>query len=218
MECPGRLRRKTATPVPMCVVRHSGCSTSATTLRQPQTSERMWRRREGISVWGSLDHQKYPTTRRKVSVDSLPSLSGMSSPKATTVESLGTMALGSGFTPCSWASPERGEDSAPGEWGAHLARAVGKGRPVFVREHSITGDGDRAGQWLIAAGAEAFGLGAALVAGVEGMRTGEEARTGGRAVPYRSVTTGRCVGHATHGTPLVIILDRADVGCQDLEC
>ena len=127
MEGPGRLRRKMATPVPMRAVRHSGCSTSATTLRQPQTSERMWGRREGISVWGSLDHQKCPTTRRKVSVDSLPSLSGMSSPKATTVESLGTMALGSGFTPCSWASPERARmvrrESAARTWQGPLERA-----------------------------------------------------------------------------------------------
>ena len=37
-------------------------------------------------------------------MDSLPSLGGMSSPKATTVESLGTMALVSNLTPCSWAS------------------------------------------------------------------------------------------------------------------
>ena len=127
MEGPGRLRRKTATPVPMRVVRHSGCSTSTTTLRQPRASERMRRRREGISVWGSLDHQKYPTTRRKVSVDSLPSLSGMSSPKATTVESLGTMALGSGFTPCSWASPERARmvrrESGARTWQEPLERA-----------------------------------------------------------------------------------------------
>ena len=71
MEGPGRLRKKTATPVPMRVVRHSGCSTSATTLRQPRASERMWRRREEISVWGSLDHQKCPTIRRYGGVDSM---------------------------------------------------------------------------------------------------------------------------------------------------
>ena len=81
--CAGRRRR----PVPMGVVRHSGCSTSAPALRQPRASERMWRRREIISVWGSLDHQKCPTIRRYGGVDSLPSLCGMASPKATTVES-----------------------------------------------------------------------------------------------------------------------------------
>ena len=69
MEGPGRLRRKTATPVPMGVVRHSGCSTSTPALRQPRASERTWKRREGISVWGSLDHQKCSTTPRDGSVD-----------------------------------------------------------------------------------------------------------------------------------------------------
>ena len=68
MEGPGRLRRKTATPVPMEVVRHSGCSTSKPALRQPRASERMWKRREVISVWGSLDHQKCSTTLRDGSV------------------------------------------------------------------------------------------------------------------------------------------------------
>ena len=106
MEGPERLRRKTATPVPMGVVRHSGCSTSTPALRQPRASERTWRRREEISVWGSLDHQKCPTIRRYGGVDSIPSLGVMSSPRATTAESLGTMALLSSMTPCSWVSPE----------------------------------------------------------------------------------------------------------------
>ena len=75
MEGPGLLRRKTATAVPMRVVRHSGCSTSTPALRQPRASERTWKRREVISVWGSLDHQKCPTIRRYGGVDSLPSLS-----------------------------------------------------------------------------------------------------------------------------------------------
>ncbi len=99
MEGPGRLRSKTATPAPMHVA-------SATALRQPCASERMWRRREEISVWGSLDHQKCPTIRRYGGVDSIPSLGGMSSPRATTAESLGTMALLSSMTPCSWALPD----------------------------------------------------------------------------------------------------------------
>ena len=73
-----------------------------------------------------------------------------------------------------------------------MAGALGKGVPVFVREPSIAGHGDRAGQWLIAAEAEALGLGAALVVGVEGMRTGEEARAVSRAVQYRSGSTGPC--------------------------
>ena len=118
MEGPGRLREKAATPAPMRVVRHSGCSTSATTLRQPRASERTWRRSEETSRWGSLDHQKCPTIRRYGGVDSLPSLGGMSSPKATTVESLGTMALLSSMTPCSWASPE----------GARMVRRVSGAR------------------------------------------------------------------------------------------
>ena len=87
MEGPGRLRRKTATPVPMGVVRHSGCSTSTPALRQPRASERTWKRREVISVWGSLDHQKCPAIRRYGGVTPVPSLCGMASPKATTVES-----------------------------------------------------------------------------------------------------------------------------------
>ena len=87
MEGPGLLRRKTATAVPMRVVRHSGWSTSTPALRQPRASERTWKRREGISVWGSLDHQKCPTMRRNGGVDSLPSLCGMASPRATTGES-----------------------------------------------------------------------------------------------------------------------------------
>ena len=118
MEGPGRLRNKTATPVPMRIVRHSGCSTSTTALRQPRASERTWRRCEEISRWGSLDHQKCPTNRRYGGVDSIPSLGGMSSPKATTVESLGTMALLSSMTPCSWASPE----------GARMVRRVSGAR------------------------------------------------------------------------------------------
>ena len=69
MEGPGRLRSKAATPVSMGVFRHSGCSTSTPALRQPRASERMWKRRERISVWGSLDHQKCPTTLRDGSVD-----------------------------------------------------------------------------------------------------------------------------------------------------
>ena len=106
MEGPGWLRRKTAMPVSMGVVRHSGCSTSTPALRQPRASERTWKRREIISVWGSLDHQKCPAIRRYGGVDSIPSLGGMSSPRATTAESLGTMALLSSMTPCSWALPE----------------------------------------------------------------------------------------------------------------
>ena len=127
MEGPGRLRSKAATPVPMRVVRHSGCSTSAPALRQPRASERTWKRREGISVWGSLDHQKCPAIRRYGGVGSLPSPCGMASPKATTVESLGTMALASNLTPCSWASPERARVvrrvSAARTWQGPLERA-----------------------------------------------------------------------------------------------
>ncbi len=127
MEGPGRLRRKTATPVPMSVVRHSGCSTSTPALRQPRASERMWKRREGISVWGSLGHQKCPAIRRYGGVDSLPSPCGMASPRATTVESPGTMALLSNLTPCSWAPPERARVlrrlSAARTWQEPLERA-----------------------------------------------------------------------------------------------
>ena len=64
MEGPGRLREKASTPVAMRGVRPWGRFTSATTLRQPRTSERMWRRREdGLAVGQSrppevLDHPK----------------------------------------------------------------------------------------------------------------------------------------------------------------
>ena len=60
MEGPGRLRMMSATPVAMRVVRPWGRFTSATTLRQPRTSERTWTRSEEISLWGVLDHQKCP--------------------------------------------------------------------------------------------------------------------------------------------------------------
>ena len=43
---------------------------------------------------------------------------------------------------------------------------------------------------------------------------GEEARACGRAVPYHSGTTGPMEAGATHGTPLVLSLDRADVGSR----
>ena len=107
----GERRRGKGWKVPDgCAVRrrrlHRCMLSAATTLRQPRASERMWRRREEISVWGSLDHQKCPTIRRYGGVDSIPSLGGMSSPRATTAESLGTMALLSSMTPCSWALPE----------------------------------------------------------------------------------------------------------------
>ena len=69
MEGPGRLRRKAATPVPMGVVRDSGCSTSKPALRQPRASEKMWWRRAMGSRWGGLDHQKRSTTLRDGSVD-----------------------------------------------------------------------------------------------------------------------------------------------------
>ena len=145
MEGPGRLRRKTATPVPMRAVRHSGCSTSAPALRQPRASERMWGRREGISVWGSLDHQKCPAIRRHGGVDSLPSRCGIASPRATTVESLGAMALLSSMTPCSMASPERARVvrrvSAACTWQGPLERAC----RFLSRESSIAGHVDRGG-------------------------------------------------------------------------
>ena len=133
MEGPGRLREKASTPVLMSVVRTSGCFTSATTLRQPRTSERMWRRREEVSLWGSLDHQKCSTSPRDGSGDPRPAFVDRRSPMVTTVESVkgalvlsrrssdcsdwpararpgeseqGAMAQGSTMTPCSGASPE----------------------------------------------------------------------------------------------------------------
>ncbi len=69
MEGPGRLREKASTPVPMRFVRHSGCFTSGTALRQPRTSEGMWKRREEVSLWGGLDHQKCSTIPRDGSGD-----------------------------------------------------------------------------------------------------------------------------------------------------
>ena len=69
MEGPGRLRMMPATPVPMRGVRPWGRFTSATALRQPLTSEGMWTRREGVSLWGSLDHQKCSTIPRDGSGD-----------------------------------------------------------------------------------------------------------------------------------------------------
>ena len=66
---------------------------------------------------------------------------------------------------------------------------------------------------MIAAEAEAMGLGAALVVGVEmgtgGIGIGEEARVGGRAVRYRSGTTGPMKAIATHG--LLLSRQGADV-------
>ena len=114
MEGPGRLRRKTATPVPMGEVRDNGCSTSTLALRQPRASERMWKRRERISVWGSLDHQKCPATLREASVDPRPAFVDRSSPMVTTVESLkGAFVLSRRLSDC-WDSPAR---SRPGESG-----------------------------------------------------------------------------------------------------
>ena len=69
MEGPGRLCEKASTPVLMSVVRTSGCFTSATALRQPRTSEGMWKRREEVSLWGSLVHQKRSTILRDGSGD-----------------------------------------------------------------------------------------------------------------------------------------------------
>ncbi len=63
------LRRKSATPVPMRGVRPKGRFSSASILRQPHTSERMWTRREKLSLWGGLDHQKCSTTPRDGSGD-----------------------------------------------------------------------------------------------------------------------------------------------------
>ena len=127
VEGPGRLHRKAATPVPMGEVRDNGCSTSTPALRQPRASERMWKRRERISVWGSLDHQKCPATLREASVDPRPAFVDRSSPMVTTVESLGTMALVSNLTPCSWAPPERARVvrrvSAARTWQKPLERA-----------------------------------------------------------------------------------------------
>ncbi len=60
VEGPGRLRRISATPAEMWGVRPWGRFTSATTLRQPRTSGRMWKRSEEVSLWGGLDHQKCP--------------------------------------------------------------------------------------------------------------------------------------------------------------
>ena len=88
MEGPGRLRRMSATPVAMRGVRPWGRFTSATTLRQPRTSERMWRRREEVSLWGSLVHQKCSTIPRDGSVDPRPAFVVGSSPVVTTVESV----------------------------------------------------------------------------------------------------------------------------------
>ena len=69
MEGPGRLREKASTPVPMRGIRSSGCSTLATALRQPRTSERTWWRRAMGSRWGGLDHQKRSTIPRDRSGD-----------------------------------------------------------------------------------------------------------------------------------------------------
>ena len=95
MEGPGRLREKASTPVPMHV-------RSVTTLRHPQTSERMWTRCEKVSVWGLPVHQGRSTTRRDGSTDPLPPVK-RGSPMVTTVESRkGAMAL----------SPPKGGSSA----------------------------------------------------------------------------------------------------------
>ena len=61
-EGPIDLRKKSATPAPMPVA-------STTTLRQPHTSDRIWTRREKLSLWGSPVHQKCSTTLRDGSGD-----------------------------------------------------------------------------------------------------------------------------------------------------
>ena len=89
MEGPGRcLCMMTATPVPILGVRPWGRVASATTLRQPHTSEGMWTKREIVSRWGSLDHRKCSTIPRDGSGDPRPPFVNRSLPMVTTVESL----------------------------------------------------------------------------------------------------------------------------------
>ena len=143
MEGPGRLRSKTATvPVPMrCQLSNryeSGCHIhiDAGSLRQPRASDRGrgGDAREVSQVWGSLDHQKCPADTEiwgrglsAAAVSAWPAIRGQRSRWSL----MGTMALASNLTPCSWTSPEVGEGDAPGKWGAHLAWALGKGDAVF---------------------------------------------------------------------------------------
>ena len=125
MEGPGRLRRMSATPVAMRGVRPWGRFTSATALRQPRTSERMWRRREEVSLWGSLDHQKCSTIPRDGSGDPRPAFVVGSSPVVTTVESVkGALVLSRRSSDCS-------------DWPARAATAESeKGALVLSRRSS----------------------------------------------------------------------------------
>ena len=97
-------------------------------------------------MWGSLDHQKCPAIRRYGGVDSLPvavwhglsegydgGVSGHNGPG----EQLDAVLVG---------AAREGEGGAPGECSAHLALALGKGKPFFVGEPSIAGHVDRGGQ------------------------------------------------------------------------
>ena len=138
MEGPGRLRRMSATPVAMRGVRPWGRFTSATTLRQPRTSERMWRRREGVSLWGSLDHQKCSTIPRDGSGDPRPAFVVGSSPMVTTVESVkGALVLSRRSSDCS-------------DWPARAVTAESeKGALVLSRRSSDCSDspaGSRPGE------------------------------------------------------------------------
>ena len=123
MEGPGRLRRKTATPVPMGVFRDGGCSPLAPALRQPRTSERTWWRRAMGSRWGSLDHQKCSTTPRDGSGDPRPAFVDRRCPMVTTVESKnGALVLSRRSSDCSdWparAAPGESEKGAMAQGGA----------------------------------------------------------------------------------------------------
>ena len=61
---------RSAEPLHRCAVSASADGlTSATAVRQPLTSERMWRRREKFSLWGSPVHQKCSTILRDGSGD-----------------------------------------------------------------------------------------------------------------------------------------------------
>ena len=129
MEGPGRLRRKTATPVPMGVFRDGGCSPLAPALRQPRTSERTWWRRAMGSLWGSLDHQKCSTIPRDGSGDPRPAFVVGSSPVVTTVESVkGALVLSRRSSDCS-------------DWPARAATAESeKGALVLSRRSSDCSD------------------------------------------------------------------------------
>ena len=190
MEGPGRLREKASTPVPMHV-------RSVTTLRHPQTSERMWTRCEKVSVWGLPVHQGRSTTRRDGSTDPLPPVK-RGSPMVTTVESRkGAMAL----------SPPKG---------AHPLRRLGESRPrrCAPRGGRCNGsDCPSGGHAVVCPGifykwSRGLGVTGTVIDRCLGVGVG----------PLGSACSGWCVGEDWGGGPTHSALETLRLGSGRAEC